>query len=174
MKRVALSAVVIFAFLAYAAHSQLEGSGSVVVVPPPEAVLSNQTTQPSQNNGTVPAQNSGSAQSNNSAGSQSALTQNMPGQGAYKDGQYTGSIADAFYGNVQVKVTISGGKITDVQFLDYPHDRGTSIEINSQAMPYLKQEAIAAQSASVDIVSGATQTSGAFQISLASALAQAH
>ena len=94
-------------------------------------------------------------------------------QGQYKDGQYTGSVADAYYGNIQVRATISGGKLTNVIFLQYPSDRSTSIAINSQAMPYLKQEAIAAQSANVDIVSGATDSSTAFQQSLGSALAQA-
>lgn len=93
--------------------------------------------------------------------------------GIYKDGAYTGNVADAYYGNVQVKAVISNGKITDVIFLDYPHDRNTSVKINTQAMPYLKSEAIAAQSASVDVVSGASATSGAFNESLASALAQA-
>lgn len=94
-------------------------------------------------------------------------------RGQYKDGAYTGPVADAFYGSLQVKVIISGGKITDVQFLQYPSDRRTSIEINQQAMPYLKQEAIAIQSARVDGVSGATQTSKAFIESLRSALNQA-
>lgn len=91
----------------------------------------------------------------------------------YKDGQYTGDVADAFYGNVQVQATVQGGKISNVDFLQYPNDRSRSIAINSQVMPYLKQEAIQAQSANVDIVSGATATSQAFIISLASALNQA-
>lgn len=95
-------------------------------------------------------------------------------QGQYRNGTYTGSVADAFYGNVQVQAVISGGRITDVIFLQYPNDRSTSIAINTQAMPYLKQEAIQAQSAQVDIVSGASDTSQAFQQSLTSALAQAH
>jgi uncharacterized protein with FMN-binding domain len=80
---------------------------------------------------------------------------------------------DAYYGNVQVQVTVNGGKITDVQFLDYPQDRGTSREINGQATPLLAQEAIAVQNANVDIISGATDTSMAFQQSLAVALSQA-
>lgn len=92
---------------------------------------------------------------------------------AYKDGQYTGPAADAYYGNIQVRVTIAGGKISNVEFLQYPHDRMTSMHINSQAMPYLKQEAIQAQSSSVDGVSGATDTSQAFIQSLSSALKDA-
>lgn len=94
-------------------------------------------------------------------------------QGKYKNGTYTGSVADAFYGNVQVQAVISGGKLVDVKWLQYPNDRQTSIEINSQAMPLLTQEAIQAQSARVEGVSGASATSAAFIQSLGSALNQA-
>lgn len=96
-----------------------------------------------------------------------------PKKGLYRDGEYTGAVADAYFGNVQVKATIQAGKIADVQFLQYPSDRSTSQEINAVAMPSLQSEAIQAQSANVDIVSGATQTSLAFQQSLADALSQA-
>lgn len=93
--------------------------------------------------------------------------------GQYKDGTYVGSVVDAFYGNVQVQAVISGGQITDVIFLQYPNHNNTSININSQAMPLLKQEALAAQSANVSGVSGASATSPAFQTSLADALSLA-
>lgn len=93
--------------------------------------------------------------------------------GRYKNGTYTGDVTDAFYGNVQVQAVINNGKIADVVFLDYPHDRNTSREINSQATPMLKNEAISAQSAQVDIVSGATATSQAFIQSLQTALDKA-
>ena len=88
-------------------------------------------------------------------------------------GTYTGAAVDAYYGTVQVQATVSCGKLTDVRFLQYPSDRSTSQQINDYAMPILRQEAIAAQSAQVDAVSGATHTSGAFVQSLASALAKA-
>ena len=91
----------------------------------------------------------------------------------YKDGTYSGSSADAFYGTIQVQAVISGGKITDAKFLQYPSDRSRSVAINTLAMPNLKQEAIQAQNANVDIVSGATLSSQAFVQSLSSALAQA-
>ncbi|MDP2655730.1 MAG: FMN-binding protein [bacterium] len=93
--------------------------------------------------------------------------------GLYTNGSYTGSAADAYYGTVQVEAIIRSDIIADVQFLQYPSDRSTSRAINGQAMPLLTQEAIAAQSAQVDGVSGATFTSQAFRQSLASALAQA-
>jgi uncharacterized protein with FMN-binding domain len=72
-----------------------------------------------------------------------------------------------------VKAVIEGGSIADVEFLDFPQDRRTSRRINSIATPYLVREAIQAQSARVDVISGATFTSEAFIESLRTALAQA-
>lgn len=91
----------------------------------------------------------------------------------YKDGTYVGPVVDAFYGNIQVKAIILQGKISDVQFLQHPQDALRSVAINAIAMPNLKQEAIQTQNATVDIVSGATDTSQAFIQSLQSALNQA-
>src|SRR5579859_2066920 len=65
-----------------------------------------------------------------------------PKTSMYQDGVYTGAVKDAYYGNIQVQAVIQNGKITDVQFLQYPNDRDTSIQINTQAMPILKQEVI--------------------------------
>jgi uncharacterized protein with FMN-binding domain len=93
--------------------------------------------------------------------------------GQYKDGTYTGSVADAFYGNLQVAAVISGGKLTDVTFLQAPNDQRESQQVNGHSSPILRQEAITAQSANVNIVSGATQSSEAFQKSLGNALSQA-
>ena len=70
-------------------------------------------------------------------------------------------------------VRCSGGQLTDVQFLQSPNDQPNSVRINQAAMPLLKQEAISTQSAKVDTISGATQSSGAFVQSLGDALAQA-
>ena len=91
----------------------------------------------------------------------------------YKDGTYNGSIENAYYGNVQVSATIVSGKITTVNFLEYPNDNPNSMYVNQQAMPYLMQEAVKAQTSSVSIVTGATFTSQAFIQSLATALSQA-
>ncbi len=91
----------------------------------------------------------------------------------YKDGSYTGSVADAQWGYIQVKAIIQNGKITNVQFLQYPNDRNRSIDINNYADPQLASEAIQAQSAQVDVISGATDSSEAFIQSLSDALSQA-
>ena len=100
-------------------------------------------------------------------------TKTVPASGVYTDGTYTGTAADAYYGTVQVKAIVQNGKLATVQFLQYPSDRSTSRSINGRAIPALTGEAIQAQNANVNIVSGATFTSQAFQQSLQSALAQA-
>ena len=82
-------------------------------------------------------------------------------------------MTDAVWGNVQVQVVIQNGKMIKVQFLEYPNDRNRSIEINTYADPILCNEAIQAQSANVDTVTGATDSSDAFIQSLTDALAQA-
>lgn len=93
--------------------------------------------------------------------------------GKYKDGTYAGSVEDVFYGNVEVRTTVTNGNISSISFLQYPDDRDNSVKINERAMPILKSEAIKAQSADVDIVTGATQTSKGFIKSLTFAFAQA-
>ena len=114
----------------------------------------------------------GATNTNNGNNTNSNASQPLSGTAGmtYKDGTYTGPVTDAYYGMVQVQAVIQNGKISSVQFLDYPHDRRTSQEINSQAMPWLQQEAIHAQSSNVDIISGATLTSEAFARSLQAAL----
>jgi uncharacterized protein with FMN-binding domain len=78
------------------------------------------------------------------------------------------------FGDVQVKVVIVNGQITDVVALVLPTDRSYSAYVSSVAGPLLRQEAIQAQSAKIDIISGATYTSQSYQQSLESALVQAH
>jgi uncharacterized protein with FMN-binding domain len=91
----------------------------------------------------------------------------------YRDGTYSGEIADAYYGQVQVQADIQGGRLMTVHVLQYPADRRTSRYINSQALPLLESEVVSAQTARVDIVTGATLTSVAYLRSLNSALARA-
>lgn len=93
--------------------------------------------------------------------------------GLYKDGAYTGTSMDVYYGSVQVKAVVQNGKLVDVIILDQPRDRQYSAELAAYAMPILRTEAIKVQSANVNIVSGATATSGGFKESLATALALA-
>jgi len=91
----------------------------------------------------------------------------------YRDGTYTGTDENAYYGRVRVQVTVSNHQIARVKVLNYPSDRRTSRYINSIALPRLEQEVISANSASVDTISGATLTSQAYIRSLGNALGQA-
>lgn len=74
------------------------------------------------------------------------------------------------YGAVQVRVVIANGAITDVIAVDYPQQDRTDREINSQAIPMLRSQALSAQSAKIDGVSGATFTTEGYVASLQSAL----
>ncbi len=93
--------------------------------------------------------------------------------GTYRDGTYDGPAADAYYGIVQIQAVVKNGRLTELGLLQWPNDRQTSVRINRQALPMLRDEAIRAQSANVDIISGATLTSRAFIRSLGGALRQA-
>lgn len=155
MKKLIVALLIIGTFLLY---SFLYHSNAVVLVP-------GSSTTSSSSASTPPGTSTPSAPS--STGSSG------PGTGAYKDGSYTGSVADATWGNVQVKAVVQNGKITSATFLQYPNDRSRSISINNYADPILSNEAIQAQSAQVDIVTGATDTSNAFIQSLTDALTQA-
>ncbi len=88
-------------------------------------------------------------------------------------GTFTGSVVQEPYGLVQVKVTLAGGKITDVTAVELP-THGRSGFISQTVAPILQGEVLSAQSANIDIVSGATYTSEAYAQSLQSALDQAH
>jgi uncharacterized protein with FMN-binding domain len=86
---------------------------------------------------------------------------------------YTGSVAQTRWGPVQVKITVQGGKITKVMVLQQPNGNPRDAEINSQALPILIDETVQAQSANIDMVSGATVTSDGYVRSLQAALDEA-
>ncbi len=97
----------------------------------------------------------------------------MNGTAHYSDGVFTGPVTDAYYGLLQIQAVIQNGQLAGIKVLQYPSDRWTSVRINRIALPMLRDEAVSVQSASVDIISGATLTSEAFIRSLGGALRQA-
>ncbi len=163
MKKYILALCIVGAFVVY---SFLYHQASPVALPNATAAASSSNRSSAT---TVATSGGGSDTSGGTSGSSSGGKSN----GTYKDGSYTGSVADAQWGNIQVKAIIQGGKLTDVQFLQAPNDRNRSVHINQDADPQLASEAIQAQSAQVDVVSGATDSSEAFIQSLSDALAQA-
>ena len=75
---------------------------------------------------------------------------------------------------VTLQITVANGKVTKSEAIVYPTENGRDVEINSVAVPTLNDEAVTAQSASIDMVSGATYTSNGYIESLQSAHDQAN
>lgn len=105
---------------------------------------------------------SGTSGSSSATGTQSGTTSGSK--------TIVGASEQTPYGPVQVSVTFTNGKITSVQALQTPGGHGESVRINSYAVPVLNKEAVAANSANIDTVSGATFTSQAYAQSLQSAI----
>ena len=150
----------------------LTGVGSALVVgfrTPPTAAVAPAGVPPvdptATGVGASGASSAGSASSAAPAGSA------RPGGRTYADGTFVGTAVGEPWGQFQVGVSISGGRIISVSVLQAPQD-GRSSRINSQAVPMLTQAVIAAQGASVDTISGATWTSESYLSSLQAALDQ--
>jgi uncharacterized protein with FMN-binding domain len=88
-------------------------------------------------------------------------------------GTFTGSRQYAYYGWVKIRAVLRNGSVENIQVLEYPNDNGRSHYINSVALPYLIQETVGGNTWKVDLISGATFTSVAYEKSLADALKQA-
>jgi uncharacterized protein with FMN-binding domain len=87
---------------------------------------------------------------------------------------YPGSTAATRWGDVRVGITVLNGKIVDVTVPVYPTGNHKDQEINARALPVLRKQTLAAQSADIDGVSGATVTSDGYRESLQAALDAAH
>jgi uncharacterized protein with FMN-binding domain len=85
-------------------------------------------------------------------------------------GTFTGTVAQTQYGPVQVRITVTGGKMTDVTALQLPRTEARSLDIDKTAVPAMRQEALKVQSANIHAVSGATYTSQGYRTSLQAAL----
>ena len=95
------------------------------------------------------------------------------GTGTAQTATVTGTSTDTRWGPVQVQITVANGEITDVTVVEYPTGNGKDRQINARALPVLVQETLDAQSADIDMVSGATVTSEGYIGSLQSALDEA-
>ncbi|WP_329235947.1 FMN-binding protein [Actinoallomurus sp. NBC_01490] len=110
------------------------------------------------------------------APSESATSTPSAGSGGGDSGKsrtVTGDTVDTRWGPVQVEVTLDDGRITKVRAVQLPSDNPRDLEINDFAVPQLEQEALSAQNARIDMVSGATYTSQGYIQSLQSALDKA-
>lgn len=152
---IALVGTVSGLLMLFSYHTSLAGAGTLAV----PASTGTATT-------TVPGPTSSGAAGSGSAGSGSSSSA--------ASGTYTGDTASTQWGPVQVRITVADGKITDATAVQYPSGNGKDQEINAYALPILAQEAVAAQSAQIDHVSGATVTSDGYVQSLQSAIDQAN
>lgn len=112
----------------------------------------------------------GGAATTGNTGSSSGSGSSSSGSTATGTTTVDGPVVDTRYGPVQVEITVANGQLTDVTALQLPSDDRRSASISSRAEPMLRSEALAAQSASIDGVSGATYTSGGYAQSLQAAL----
>lgn len=122
---------------------------------------------------TVSSVSTGGSATGTAAGNGSSGASSSGASSSGVDGTYTGASASTRFGDVQVQVTVSGGRITDVTALHLTDADGRSVQISNRAAPILRDEVLSAQSANVQMVSGATYTSEAYLTSLQSALDQA-
>ena len=156
----AFALALMFSFRTPEATTDLSGHGGSQVVAPSAQGFGGQPTPRPQRPGSTPRPTSPS----NPSG---------PPTTTNGSGTLTGVDVRTRFGDVQVQVTLKNGKIADVTALLLP-THGRSGAISQAVEPMLHDEALQAQSAQIDIVSGATYTSEAYAQSLQSALDQVH
>lgn len=171
----ALTGTVSGLILLFSYHTSLAGAGALAV---PASTGTTTKTVPGAGASTpTPAPTSSGSRatgrprtSSGSAGSTSA----KPRAAGPTTEKVTGSTAQTQWGPVQVQITVRGGRITDATAVQYPNGNGHDAAVNSYALPVLAREVVRAQSAQIDLVSGATITSVGYVQSLQSALDRAH
>lgn len=96
------------------------------------------------------------------------------GSGSTRSTSVDGPAVNTRFGPVQVRLQVQGGKVVSAEAIDYPQSNRRDVQINAHAVPVLNSEAVDAQSANIDTVSGATYTSVGYRQSLQAALDSAH
>ncbi len=172
MKRIVLWALSTFSavVLLFGYHTSTSGA---LATSSPSSVVSGTTAGVTPVTGsTASAGGSSTTGSGTSSSGTTSTKKRAPTKAATKK-TVTGSVAQTRWGPVQVQLVVSSGQITKVSVVQYPNGNGRDEEINSQALPVLIHETEQQQSASIDMVSGATVTSDGYLQSLQSALDKA-
>ena len=147
--------------LLFGYHTSTSGPAATAQAPIGASLATTSTATTS--GGTDPGTDPGTGSAGSSSGSGSASQSTT----------FTGDVAQTRWGPVQVQITTDGsGTVTDVEVIQYPSGNHEDEQINSYALPELVQETLDAQSADIDMVSGATVTSEGYLQSLQSALDQ--
>ena len=142
----------------------IAGTAAVLAFHPRTPAVPTATASPAS------AASSAAQSSGTSSGTTGGTGTGATGTGAGVSGTATGDSIATRYGNAQVRVTVKDGKIVQIDALQLQGNDPRSVQISSTAAPILQQEALAAQTAGVDAVSGATYTSASYTRSLQSAL----
>jgi len=155
----------LIALFSYRTSTMGASAPASVAAAPAGVVPGDSPSPPALPSTTVPAAGSGGSGSSGSGGSSPSSTATS---------RVNGSAVSTRWGLVQVQVTVSGGRVVDVTTIALPNGNNRDAVINARAVPVLRAEALAAQSARIDTVSGATVTSRGYISSLQSALDAAH
>ena len=129
---------------------------------PTQSATKPSATKPSINNPTASTQTSAPVPAQTQATTPTVNTVN---------GTFTGPVVDVSYGNVQVQITVTNGKITDAKALIAP--TGKNDKYTKMSLPTLRQQTLAAQSTSIQGVSGASYTTYGWRKSLQGAMVKA-
>lgn len=138
-------------------------SAAIVVVAWQLGQSSAATTRASSSTSTTTGASSSGASSSGSSGTSSGASTSV-------NGTFTGSVIQTRFGNMQVEIVVASGTITDVKVLQSTNREQRSVQISAEADPILRSEVLQAQSANVQMVSGATYTSEGYLQSLQAAL----
>jgi len=143
------------------------------VMPTGDAAPASAGPTPSPSAGAVPPPSGGPVATTPTGGSTRTTAAPPPAGGtSLRNGTYPGSSITHKYGTLKVTITVAGGKISAITE-SYTTSLRVSEEINRDALPKLRQQALVAQSARIDTVSGATYTSNAYRTSLQAAIDRA-
>jgi uncharacterized protein with FMN-binding domain len=154
----ATTAAGLAAVLSFKTHSSAAASNAAA----PAATGTQSSTPAATGTGTTTGTGSATAAPKGGTGGATAGTQTL-----------TGAVDNTQYGPMQVEVILQGHKITDVKVLQRTDTGTMSQQIDANAIPQLTRETLAAQSARIDAVSGASYTSAGYIKSLQSALDKA-
>jgi uncharacterized protein with FMN-binding domain len=163
------------------AGGTIGGLGAVLTITPPNLSTTTQiaggipqvdsSAAPSKSTAAKPTKKPSNQPSTKPSATAAAPTQSVPQPTGATDGSFTGDPISIRYGTVQVKITVQGGKIVDAQAVKAP--TGSNDRYTQMAVPRLREQTIAAQSANIQGVSGASFTSYGWYKSLVSAIAKA-
>lgn len=161
--------------LLFSYHTSTNAAGaSTVIAQGGEGTASNGSGSTDTGSGDTGSTSSGGTDSGSSSGSSSSEPSQPPSVAPAAAKTYTGDAVSTRYGDVQVRITVRSGKVVKAAVTKVPWSEDKDKEINGYAVPILNQEAVSSQSASIDMVSGASYTSQGYVASLQSALDQAN